>query len=168
MRERIAYMLSISAAVALLLQGVCFAASPHFLKDPTAALSSANGDLTVSFREVGLGNTPVTYSLSAGTENFTFQCFTKTGNTPQGSPNGESFSNESTETTLTPHNGQIRGSISLIPQVGDASCQGQGLKLCLTAVEYLDVTFQDETNSTPEPPFSLGDFSASGLKICGF
>jgi hypothetical protein len=147
--------------------GAAWADSPHFIKGPTASLNTTTGDLTVSFKEAGLGSTPVTYELTAGTEKFTFQCFTRSNNTPQGAPNNVSFSNASTQTTITPHNGQITGSISLEPQKDGASCQGHGLKLCLIAVDYENVTFQDITNHVPSPPASLGTFAATLTKpIC--
>ena len=122
--------------------------SPHFIKGPTISFDSANGDLCVTFKEAGLGSTPVTYTLTAGTETFTFQCFTKSSNEPQGDPNSVSFSNVSTVTTITPHNGQISATICLVPQQGTASCQGKGLVLKLLAASYTnDVTFCDSTNN---------------------
>ncbi len=60
--------------------------SPHFIKGPTAFLDTSTGDYTVSFKEAGLGNTRITYSLTVTTAKFTFQCFTKSGNTPEGAP----------------------------------------------------------------------------------
>jgi len=33
----------------------------------TASLDSTTGDYTVSFKDTGLGNTPITYELTAGT-----------------------------------------------------------------------------------------------------
>jgi len=141
--------------------GVALADSPHFIKGPTASLS-ATGAYTVSFKEAGLGNSPVTYTLTAITENFTFQCYTKSGNTPQGSPNSISFSHEFTSTTLTPRNGQISGGISLAPQQGTASCQGGGLDLRLIAVDYEGLTFADTTNNFQ---YAMPDIHASGLNI---
>ena len=122
------------------------AGSAHFIKGPTATLTS-DGDYCVSFKEAGLGNTPITYTLTAGTEQFTFQCFTRKGNTPQGDPNGVSFSDVSTSTSITPRNGQITGSLCLTPEQDGASCQGGGLVLKLLAVLYQDVTFCDATNN---------------------
>src|SRR5215472_3945696 len=96
----------------LLIPGTLLRAqSPHFVKGPTASIDSATGDYTVSFKEAGLGNTPVTFSLTAATSTFTFQCFTKSGNNPQGAPNSISFSGDTTFVTLQPRNGQITGSI---------------------------------------------------------
>src|SRR5215510_14470370 len=92
----------------LLLPGALLRAqSPHFVKGPTASIDSATGDYTVSCKEAGLGNTPVTFSLKATTSVFTFQCFTKSGNNPQGAPNSVSFSNDVNFVTLQPRNGQI-------------------------------------------------------------
>jgi hypothetical protein len=123
-----------------------WAGSPHFIKGPTASYDSSTGDLCVSFKEAGLGNTPITYTLTVGTATFTFQCFTKSGNQPQGSPNGTSISNDSATTTIQPHNGQITGSLCLEPcQAG--SCQGGGLVLKLIAASYESpIQFCDSTN----------------------
>jgi hypothetical protein len=119
------------------------AQSPHYIKGPTASLD-ANGDYCVSFKETGLGSTPITYTLTAGDGTiFTFQCFTKKGNTPQGAPNGISGSGDSTSSTITPHNGQISATICLTPEQDGAHCQGQGLVLRLIGVCYQNVTFTD-------------------------
>ncbi len=121
--------------------------SPHFIRGPTASLDSSTGDYCVSFKEAGLGNNPITYTLTAGTETFTFQCFTRSNNQPQGDPNGQSFSNDSVSTTITPHNGQITATICLDPQLGTAGCQGGGLVLKLIHVLYGNVVFCDVTNN---------------------
>ena len=131
-------------------------AGPHFIKGPTANFDTTNGDLCISFKEAGLGSTPVTYTITAVTEDFTFQCFTKKGNTPQGDPNGVSFSNVSQSTTITPHNGQITGSICLTPDKDGAGCQGGGLVLKLIAASYTNVQFCD---SGTGGCVSLGSFS---------
>lgn len=136
-------MIALSSFMATTVQ----ADSPHFIRGPTASLDSSTGDYCVSFKEAGLGNNPITYTLTAGTETFTFQCFTRHGNEPQGDPNNVSFSDDSVSTTITPHNGQITASICLDPQRGDAGCQGGGLILKLIHVLYADVTFCDVTNN---------------------
>lgn len=143
----------ISAGVILAaLSAVSLAASPHFIKGPTASLDSS-GNYVVSFKEAGLGSTPITYSLTAQNAVFTFQCFNPANNAPQGDPNGVSFSNLATFQTITPRNGQITGSVSLAPEQGTASCQGRAMKLCLTAVSYSGVVFTEVT--TPLGPFNL-------------
>ena len=139
-------------------------AGPHFVGTPTGTLN-ASGDYVASFKEAGLGDTPITYSLAATTETFTFQCFTKSGNTPQGSPNSVSFSGQTTFVTITPRNGQITGSVLLTPEQDGASCQGGGLRLFLIAVDYKGVTLTDTTDGVT---VSLPSLSASGLQIGPF
>ena len=46
-----------------------------------------------------------------------------------------------------------------------ASCQGNGLKLCLTAVDYEGVSLTDTTNGVSA---SAPNLSASGMFVCGF
>jgi hypothetical protein len=140
--------MGILAAVTVgLLATAAHADSPHFVRGPTASIDSGSGEYCVTFKEAGLGNTPITYTLTAGTETFTFQCFTRHDNEPQGDPNSVSFSEESVSTTITPHNGQITGSLCLTPQQGDAGCQGGGLLLKLTHVLYQNVSFCDVTDN---------------------
>ncbi len=155
----------LASLLTLLLQSFLFADSPHFIKSPTASIDSTTGDYTVSFKEAGLGNTPITYSLTATTATFTFQCFTKSHNTPNGAPNSVSFSGDSTFVTLTPRNGQITGSVSLTPDQDGASCQGGGLVLFLIAASYQGVTFCDVTDNlcSTQP-----DLSVSGLQVGPF
>jgi hypothetical protein len=116
----------------------------------TASLDSTTGDYTVSFKDTGLGNTPITYVLTAGTADFTFRCFTQQ-DTPQGGPNTYSNPNLTSSVSLTPHNGNITGSISLTPEMG-APCQNNGLKLCLVAASYSNVTGGDATTPLDFPP----------------
>jgi hypothetical protein len=123
------------------------AQSPHFVRGPTPSFDGSTGDLNVSFKEAGLGNSPITYTLTVGTELFTFQCFTRHDNTPNGDPNGVSFNDQSVSNTITPHNGQITATLTLEPQQGDAGCQGGGLVLKLIEASYQDITFCDSTNN---------------------
>lgn len=155
-----------SALLAACISSLAFANSAHFIKGPTATLDSS-GDYVVSFKEAGLGNTPITYSLVASNETFTFQCYNPANNTPQGDPNGVSYSDASTFETITPRNGQITGSIMLSPEQGSASCQGKAMKLCLVAVSYSGVVFNDVT--TPLGPYNMPDLSTTFRNpICGF
>lgn len=148
--------------LSLFLPALAVADSPHFIT-ATGSLDSTN-DYNASFKEAGLGNTPITYDLTAQTETFTFQCFTKSGNTPKGAPNSVSFSSATQQTTITPRNGQITAIIELVPQVDGASCQGGGLKLCLIAADYEGVIL---TDTTDEVSVNLPDESNSGFEFCG-
>ena len=132
--------------------------SPHFVGGQTASLNSVTGEYCVSFKEAGLGSTPVTYTLAAGADTlFTYQCFTKKGNTPQGSPNSVSGSTDKTTTTVTPRNGQVSATICLMPLQDGASCQGGGLVLKLIGADYDGVTLDDGLgNIVPIPDACFG------------
>jgi hypothetical protein len=133
------------------------AQSPHFIKGPTASLDASTGEYCVTFKESGLGSAPVTYTFAAGAgTTFTYQCFTKSGNNPQGSPNSVSGSTDKTQTTITPHNGTISATICLIPEQDGASCNGNGLVLRLVGTCYQNVTFSDGTNTVPIDDASSG------------
>jgi hypothetical protein len=142
--------------------------SAHFLK-ATGGIVAGTGDYTASFKEAGLGNLPITYKLDAVTT-YTFQCFTKSNNNPHGSPNSGGPSDSSTQTTITPHNGQITGSLTLdvVFPPPTASCQGGGLKLCLTAANYTDVSLTDTTNAVTAGLPDAGEAAPAGSFIsCG-
>jgi hypothetical protein len=133
--------------MALLGAGASFADSPHFIS-ATGGIVASTGDYLASFKEAGLGNTPITYDLAADTS-YEFQCFTKSNNKPQGSPNAGGPSSENTQTTITPRNGQITATILLdvtFPPT-NVSCQGGGLKLCLVSASYTNVTLTDTTDN---------------------
>jgi hypothetical protein len=128
-------ILTITAVAVSGLTATTVRAAANFIK-ATGSVDPKTGDYVATFKEAGLGNTPITYELKANPQCFTFQCFTKSGNKPQGEPNSESPSLLSTFVTITPRNGQITGSVSLTPEQGGASCQGNGLNLFLIAVYY--------------------------------
>jgi hypothetical protein len=133
-------------AVLCIASAGALASSPHFVKATGAV--DGDGNYTASFKEAGLANTPITYTLTSGNTTFTFQCYTKSGNRPQGEPNGASFSNQLAMGTFPPsRNGQITASLTMSPLQGNADCQGGGLKLCLVAAAYRDMVLTDTTNN---------------------
>src|SRR2546428_10437606 len=87
-------MIALSSFMAINVQ-----AGPHFITGPTASLGT-DGDYCVAFKEAGLGGGNFTFTITAATAKFTFQCFTKSNNTPQGAPNSVNFSKLSAQTTL--------------------------------------------------------------------
>jgi hypothetical protein len=129
------------------------AQSPHYVGAQTFNLNSVTGDYSVTFKEAGLGSTPVTYTLASGTDTlFTYQCFTKSGGQPQGAPNSVSGSTDTTITTITPHNGSVTATITLTPEQDGAHCQGGGLVLRLIAVDWDGVTLNDGLGNTVKVP----------------
>ena len=112
-----------------------------------------------SFKEAGLGaNQNISYILSAGSgTQFTYQCYTKSNNTPQGAPNNVFPSNLQTGGTFSSgKNGSITASLTLVP-APTSDCQGGGLKLCLVFVSYQNVQLEDYTNDVSVPLPSRSD-----------
>jgi hypothetical protein len=97
------------------------AASPHYVKGPTATVSG--NSLTVSFKAAGLGNTisSVDFSLT-GTADVTSQCFTRSGNPVQGVPKSETVDVNVTG-TFPVRNGQTTGSLTVSP-LSTLTCTG--------------------------------------------
>ncbi len=58
-------------------------------------------------------------------------------------PTPEELARQNIDATIVPHNGQVSPTICLIPEQDGAHCQGGGLVLRLTAVNYATVTFCD-------------------------
>ena len=157
--------ISIIAGLTTLLAGTAMAAANfHYANGALVTSGPEAGDYTASFKETGLANTPITYDLEA-TVSYTFQCFTKSGNNPQGSPNSGGPSIENTQTTITPHNGQITGSLSIdvVFPPTNVACKGGGLKLCLTAADYSNVSLMDTNNHITA---ALPNASTSGIEVC--
>jgi hypothetical protein len=154
MKHRIAL-----AAALVALSGAALAGNPHFIKG--TGVLAADGSYVGSWKEAGLGNSPVTYVLAALSADFTYQCYTKSNNTPQGAPNSTKVGDYTQTGTFTPRNGQITGSLSLSPHPTE-DCQGGGLKLCLVAVAYSGVSITDVTTQ-PNPSVSLPDLQSTAF-----
>ncbi len=149
-------LVAASMAATLAMASSAWAANPHFIR-ATGTLN-ADGEYVASFKEAGLGaNQDIAYLLSAGSgTRFTYQCYTRSNNAPQGDPNNVFPSNLQTGGIFNSgKNGQITASLTLSPAPAQ-DCQGQGLKLCLVAASYQNVTLQDVTNqvSIDLPPRS--------------
>jgi hypothetical protein len=146
MYRRSANALLAFATVAL--ATVALAQNAHFIQ--ATGVINADGEYVASWKEAGLGsNQNISYTLSAGSgTQFSYQCYTRNDNTPQGAPNNVFPSNLQTSGTFSSgKNGQITGSLILVPQP-TADCQGQGLKLCLVSVSYQNVVLTDTTTPT--------------------
>jgi hypothetical protein len=122
----------------------------------TESIDSTTGDLTVNFKETGLGNTPVSYELTAGTVDFYYQCFSQNG--IPSNPVTSSNLDVSSGVTLTPRKNTITGSLSLSDETDLLLCQQKGLKLCSVGSTYSDVTIAD-TTTTPSVTVSLPTIS---------
>ena len=140
------YLVLIIGVGALAFAPAAVAASPHYIKGPTATVQG--NTLTVSWKAVGLGNTvdSVDFSLT-GTANVTSQCFTKSGNPVNGVPKSEQVDVNVTG-EFPVRNGQTTGSLSVSP-LSTLTCTGN------QRVRILDVSFDLFLNGDDLPEVHL-------------
>ncbi len=166
-----ALFLVTAAGIAALSAGEALAA-PKFQGDATASVGS-QGELTVTFKEVGLGNTVMTeYCLGTSsvspcnvnngqpasiTATATYVCATKQGSCPSAANKKTVSEPQYTYGGFqSDKNGVVRGSLSLaVPSAGDFSCPS-GQNLMLKSVSYSNLAIEDVTNKvvgavTPNP-----------------
>ena len=107
------------------------AASPHFVRTPTATVSG--NTLTVNFKAAGLGNdTTVPITLS-GDVTVNSPCYTKSGNKPQAANKQETIHVDQTR-DFPVRNGQTSGSFTVTP-LSTLSCPG-GQHVVIESVDY--------------------------------
>lgn len=129
---------------------VAYADSPHFVRT-SASGPDSSGNLTVSFKEAGLGdNATITY-LATADATATYACINGGGNHPKAT-NKETVSGpvDATGTFTSGKNGSISQSLTLSPpSQGDFSCP-PGQRLILASVSYDNVSITDNTNHLTE------------------
>lgn len=134
-----------------------FAQNEHFIR-VSAELTGTN--LTVSFKEAGLGNNQnIDYLLTADST-VTYVCVNRGGANPSAS-NKTTITGpvSATGTFSSGKNGQVTASLTLQPPgPGDFSCP-PGQSLAIAQVSYFNVVLTDTTNNVTEPvegTFSTG------------
>jgi hypothetical protein len=156
--RRMLLILAAVFATAVVAVPAALAVSPHFINaSPTL---NANGSLTVSFKEAGLGtNQLIDYALTAdGTA--TYVCVNKGGSNP--SAQNKTTVNgpvSATGSFSSGKNGNITASLTVNPPPSDISCPN-GQKLEVASVSYTNVTLTDTTNNIM---VGLGDISSGCL-----
>jgi hypothetical protein len=122
---------------------IASADSPSF-KSATASGPDANGNLTVNFRETGLGNTgdPVDYTATANGDAL-YACQNGGGNFPT-DPKKQSATGPVSKSGTFPSgkNGNVTGSLTLNPPASTLSCPG-GQHAVLANVTYTNVRICD-------------------------
>jgi hypothetical protein len=136
------------ALLAVLLVGAisavpALADSPNF-KSATASGPDASGNLTVNFRETGLGNTgdPVNYTATANGDAL-YACQNNGGNFPT-DPKKQSATGPVSKSGTFPSgkNGNVIGSLVLNPPASTLSCPG-GQHAVLASITYTNVRLCD-------------------------
>jgi len=136
--------------------GLALADSPHFLF-ANSSISSATGALTVAFKEVGLGTTVTTESvtLTVDTASGTYQCFNRGGNHPKAGNKATVSTSLTTTGTFPVRNGQTTGATTAGPPGPGAFSCPSGQDLFLVAVTYTGITVAgaagDSLGATPDP-----------------
>jgi hypothetical protein len=155
MRKAITVTLGVVTAL-FLGAPAAFADSPHFLY-ANSSVSSSTGALTVSFKEVGLGTTvsTETVTLSVTTASADYQCWNNGGNHPKAGNKEHVSTSLTTSGTFPVRNGQTTGSLSVGPPgPGDFACPS-GQTLFLMSVTYSGITVTgaagDFLGATPDP-----------------
>jgi hypothetical protein len=148
--------LGFAVAVALAASGSAFAAG-HFVRGPTASISN-DGNITVTWKEAGLGDTVnVAYELSADA-NAKYQCVNHGGKCPSASNKQQVFGPVlASGTFASGKNGSITASLTAEPPAATLICPGNQV-LQLVSVSYTDITLADTTNDVVAlaSPSSLG------------
>src|SRR5215831_10156599 len=155
---RMLLVLAAVFATAALAVPVAFAVNAHFIS--ASATLNADGTLTASFKEAGLGtNQLIDYALTAdGTA--TYVCVNKGGSNP--SAQNKTTVNGPVSATgefNSGKNGNVTGSLTVSPPPSNISCP-KGQTLQVASVGYANVTLTDTTNNIA---VSLGNFSSGCL-----
>lgn len=139
---------------ALALAATSAIAGPHFVRGPNASLNSSNANVTVTWKESGLGDTvTVDYEASADGR-ARYQCVNRGGNCPAASNKQNVLGPVSaTGSFASGKNGSINGSLTFEPPAGTLVCPGnQVLKLVSASFEDIalaDLTFGIAASATP-------------------
>jgi hypothetical protein len=122
------------------------AGSAHFVRGPDASINSSNANVTVSWKEAGLGDTlMVDYEASAD-GSARYQCVNRGGKCPAASNKqnvlGPVFAHGS---FASGKNGTITGSLTFEPPAGTLNCPG-GQVLKMVSASFSGIALADTTN----------------------
>lgn len=122
------------------------AASAHFVRGPFASLNTSNGNVTVTWKEAGLGDTVnVAYEASADGR-ARYQCVNRGGNCPAASNKQDVLGPVTASGTFASgKNGSITGSLTIEPPAGTLDCPGNQV-LKMVSVSFTDIALADLTN----------------------
>ena len=133
------------------------AASAHFVRGPDAAINSTNANVTVTWKEAGLGDTvSVDYEATAVAA-ARYQCVNRGGKCPAASNKQDVLTNVSASGSFASgKNGAINGSLTFEPPEGTLNCPG-GQVLKMVSASFTNIALSDLTNgvSAGATPSSL-------------
>ena len=125
---------------------VAFAASAHFVRGPFASLNSSNGNVTVSWKEAGLGDTVNVAYVAGANGTARYQCVNHGGKCPAAS-NKQNVAGPVTASGIfaSGKNGTISGALTFEPPAGTLKCPG-GQVLKMVSASFTDIALDDTTN----------------------
>ncbi|MEV8558218.1 hypothetical protein AB0478_17535 [Streptomyces sp. NPDC051917] len=147
---RIRTTLATTAAALAIAVAPAFAVSPHFIN--ASATLNADGSLSVSFKEVGLGNNQrIDYEADAMAM-ATYQCFNRGGHNPSAGNKTTVLEDVSAFATFTSgRNGNVNGMLTIDPPgPGTFTCPPGQRLVGPFDVSYTDVSIIDTTNGITE------------------
>jgi hypothetical protein len=158
--------LATALAAIVLAAGPALAASPHFISEGTASLTSTGAYNVANFKEAGLGTTVPTESITlSATATATYACINGGGKHPSAT-NKETVTAPISNTGSFPvRNGSTTGSISAGPPgPGSFTCPS-GQELVLAFVSYTSVMLTGLAGDTSAEP-NLSACLFPGVGIC--
>ena len=129
-----------------LITAVATAGSAHFVRGPDASINSTNANVTVTWKEAGLGDTTsVDYQASAVAA-ARYQCVNRGGKCPAAANKQDVLQNVSASGSFSSgKNGSINGSLTFEPPEGTLNCPG-GQVLKMVSASYTNISLTDLTN----------------------
>lgn len=139
------HRIALAAALALAI-GTVSAASPHFVKGPDASINS-DGEVTVSWKEAGLGSTTTVFYEASADANARYQCVNRGGNCPAAANKQDVTGPVLADGEFqSGRNGQITASLTILPPESTLVCPGNQV-LELVSVSYTGIALADVTNN---------------------
>ena len=123
-----------------------YAASAHFVRGPFASLNSSNGNVTVTWKEAGLGDTVLVDYEASADGSARYQCVNRGGNCPAASNKQDVLGPVFAHGALSSgKNGTITGSLTFEPPAGTLACPG-GQVLKMVSASFTNIALSDLTN----------------------
>ena len=122
------------------------AGSAHFVRGPDASINSTNANVTVTWKEAGLGDTTTVDYQATAVAAARYQCVNRGGKCPAASNKQDVMSNVSASGSFASgKNGAINGSLTFEPPEGALNCPG-GQVLKMVSASYTNIALSDLTN----------------------
>jgi hypothetical protein len=125
---------------------LAFAGSAHFVRGPNASLNGTNGNVTVTWKEAGLGDTTQIDYMATANGSARYQCVNRGGKCPAAANKQDALGPVSASGAFfSGKNGAINGSLTFEPPAGTLNCPG-GQVLKMVSASFTDIALSDLTN----------------------